>query len=106
MLCPVGATSRQSYRNFVNWLDALVINWAEPGSEVLLHDVQTGDKLDGLYQCLMPYQHSRVISDITVLNKWASSCNEANISAGKFISVEGTGKGSCTFVQLVIGPFN
>ena len=64
-----------------------------------------GNRLHGCYHHLKQDQYLLMEADLTTHNHWNQQCTTANISAGFFVSIEGAGKGQCTFVNKRLGPF-
>ena len=88
--------------NFIQWLDGLVISVAGPQCIAKKKD---GVKIPCCYQMMLHHQHSNVEGELSFLSNWFVECISNSLSAGTYVSIEGSGKGQCEFVHKRMGPF-
>ncbi len=74
------------------------------GPKALFCTLKNGQRLDGFYHELGQVQHVKIESALGI-SAWKYECLTNNISIGRYISIEGAGKGYCTMVHKQIGPF-
>ena len=84
------------------WLDNLILQYADRQS---LFCDNNGVRVPGMYHGLSQLSHSQVEGRLSELSQWSTQCEAANCSAGRCVSVEGAGKGNCTYVPRKFGPF-
>ena len=97
-----GATHAQSRQNLCQWMDNLVVSYSH--ADCLYIDASS-NRVHGAYHKLQQQEHSKVEGKLSQFVTWAAECEAAGYSAGRYLSIEGAGRGACEFVTRKFGPF-
>ena len=96
----LGGTAAASKENFMTWIDNIII---AHGGRIALVTCVDGTLRRGLYQSLTLAQFLRIESELSVNRVWIHQALNANLSAGRYFSIGGSGKGSCTITNTNLG---
>ena len=97
-----GTTHAESKMRLMEWMDSIVMAIATENA--LVKDT-SGRRINGCYQMLKQDEHSKIERKLGHYRTWQRQCENNGISAGYFISIEGSGKGQCTLLDKDLGPF-
>ena len=63
-----------------------------------------GNRVYGLFHHMKKGEHDDFESHLSDLRVWASQCQTANVSAGKYFAVSPSGCGQTQFTHIRLGP--
>ena len=98
----VGANEDLSLQNFQQWLDLFALQHCN--HDCLVKDLN-GHRTYGLFDHMRKGEHDDFEAHMTNFGPWATQCQNANISAGKYFAVAPSGRGETKFTHKKLGPF-
>ena len=96
----VGTTEVESLQNFKEWLDMFALMFCISLS--LVKDLN-GNQIYGLFDHMKKGEHHNFEAHLSGLRLWATQCQNANISAGKYFAVSPSGRGQIQFTHKMLG---
>ena len=97
----VGATEAQYLENFKEWLELFTLVYCQ--SVCLVNDLD-GNHIYGLFHHMLKGEHDDFMSHLSNIGLWATQCQNANISAGKYFAVAPSSRGETQFTHIRLGP--
>ena len=101
----IGRDARQSYSNFMQWLDTVYSNEDLP-SNGLVNALTRHRKVKGVFHHLSGEEAHEFVKVIQVkLLDWSVQCIIQGLSAGSLLQSTASGRGQITLVAQAVGPF-